>query len=1037
MPMMSLCWQKSQRRQAEQIHHDAIIVGEPMDLTTAHIERTPDDQAEMEAAVRAFDWGQTPIGERANWPQSLRTAVSICLASNFPMIVFWGPQFVQIYNDAYIPILGAKHPQALGQTAQTCCAEIWEAIYPLFHTVHETGKAVFVGDRPFFIERFGFVEEAFFTFSYGPIQDESGMVGGILEPVTETTARMLSERRMQVLRDLAARVATLHGEAVTIQGIMDTLRTDLFDIPVALLYLLDTSGQRAQLQGTMGLGAARMVAPQQIDLAAQEPIPRILAEAIETREPVLITDVHLLGDLPGGPWPEPTRQAIALPLATSGQAHPLGVLITGISPRLQLDPPYHDFLRLIAGQVATAITSTRAYTEEKQRAEAFMALDQAKTTFFSNISHEFRTPLTLLLGPVADSLADKEEPLLPQQRARQELVQRNAVRLLKLVNNLLDYARLEAGRMQAEFQPLDLAKLTCDLASHFHSAMEQAGLEYVIDCPRLTEPVYVDPGLWEQLVLNLISNALKYTMQGSICVALYERGDQVVFEVRDTGVGIPAASLPHLFERFYRAPGATGRTHEGTGIGLALVQELVKLHGGTITVESSVGQGSTFSVTIPHGTAHLPTTQIRQVAQPMAALTSAQVEYKATERWVYNTTDESGNVSRPGAPHILLVEDNPDMRDYLLHLLQPHYQVTLAINGIVALEHARAQSPDMVLSDVMMPGMDGFSLLRSLRADPQTCAIPVVLLSARAGEEATVEGIEAGADDYLVKPFSARELLTRVATHLELAHLRRKEAALREANRRMNDFVGIAGHELRTPLTTMLGNVQLAERQIQQMGQNPRFQDVHLQLDRVKTMLRHAIQSARRLTRLVSDMLDMALIDGEHLPLNMRLADVVALVREIVAEHQQAWPGRTITLQEPQQPAILVNMDRDRIAQVIANYLSNALKYAPIEAPITVSIQTQSGQIYIAVQDQGPGLPPDEQQKIWERFHRVEGVIERQGSGVGLGLGLYLSKMLITQHGGEVGVKSLVGLGSTFWFTLPLAQPVVSERQEAPIAPSS
>lgn len=429
--------------------------------------------------------------------------------------------------------------------------------------------------------------------------------------------------------------------------------------------------------------------------------------------------------------------------------------------------------------------------------EKLAALDQAKTTFFSNVSHEFRTPLTLMLGPLEETLA-KSDALRPVDREALDVVHRNALRLLRLVNTLLDFSRIEAGRVQAVYEPIDLAIFSADLASVFRSAVERAGMTLEIDCPPLSEPVYVDRDMWEKIVSNLLSNAFKYTLQGSIKVRLIEMDGMAELTVADTGIGIEPHELPHVFDRFHRVHHAKGRTFEGTGIGLALTQELVKLHGGKVSVASTHGQGTTFRVRLPLGTEHLPADRIRTSQSSDSTMIGAMSSIEEACRLPERTgqagiTEEEERVvalmpkesavkntaETEARPTILVADDNADMRSYVGRLLAERYTVNTVADGEAALAAALAAPPDLVLADVMMPGLDGFQLLRALRNKPQTVSVPVVLLSARAGEEARVEGIEAGADDYLIKPFSARELLARVKTHLELTRARREADTLR------------------------------------------------------------------------------------------------------------------------------------------------------------------------------------------------------------------------------------------------------------------
>jgi GAF domain-containing protein/DNA-binding NarL/FixJ family response regulator len=481
------------------------------------------------------------------------------------------------------------------------------------------------------------------------------------------------------------------------------------------------------------------------------------------------------------------------------------------------------------------IQEQSAREEERQRAESLAELDRAKTLFFSNVSHEFRTPLTLILAPVQDALSDSVNLLPGVQRERLELVHRNTMRLLKLVNTLLDFSRIEAGRMEAVYEPTDLAMFTAELASVFRSAIEQAGLRLVVDCPPMSEPVYVDRQMWEKIVLNLLSNAFKFTFLGEITVRLHLSDNyHVTLQVEDTGAGIEPEELPHLFERFYQVRKAKARTHEGSGIGLALVQELIKLHGGTVDVSSTVGQGSCFTVTIPLGTVHLPSDRLRRVVgdriQATRTLTStalgAAPYVQEAERWIGEDEGDKGeggdkgdrgknsslsslsplsSLSLPSPAHVLIVDDNADMRDYLTRILSDRVEVQAVADGAAALAAVNQRVPDLVLSDVMMPGLDGFELLKALRADARTKEVPIILLSARAGEESVIEGLLAGADDYLIKPFSASELVTRVNAYLQLAHLRSETLrSERIINHRKDEVLSTVSHELNTPLPGFL-----------------------------------------------------------------------------------------------------------------------------------------------------------------------------------------------------------------------------------------
>ncbi|HEU4587933.1 MAG TPA: ATP-binding protein [Gemmatimonadales bacterium] len=761
---------------------------------------------ELGALLRQFDWSSSPLGPVERWPRALKTAVRIVLTSRQPMFVWWGDQLINIYNDAYRSILGGKHPWALGKPASVVWREIWDQVGPRAAAALSQDEGTYDEALLLIMERNGYPEETYYTFSYSPVPDDEGGRGGIFCANTDDTQRIIGERQLALLRELAA--APADARAIGDVGRLSAraLASNSRDLPFALIYLLEPDHETFTCIGASGIDIGHQAAPARQRVDADGPWP--FREVMQRNAPIEVPDLSAFGRLPLGAWDRPPTRAVALPIAPSGETGRSGVLVAALNPYRLLDDDYRGFLTLVAGQIAAAIANAQAYEEERRRAEALAELDRAKTTFFSNVSHEFRTPLTLLLGPLEEVLRDPAGSLNPSYREELETAHRNSLRLLKLVNTLLDFSRIEAGRVDAMYEPTDLAAFTTELASAFRSAIERGGLSLVIDAPAGTEPVYVDRDMWEKIVLNLLSNALKFTLQGSITIRLRWSDGYVELDVADTGIGIPADELPHIFARFRRVKGARGRTQEGTGIGLALVQELVRLHGGQVEVQSAVGVGTTFTARIPTGQAHLPPTKIGTARTLDSAALGAAPYVNEAARWsdaadgtasnddsaigVTELLAAAGALGAPagaargrdgGTPRILLADDNADMRDYVARLLSPRWRVTAVADGQAALEAALADPPDLVLTDVMMPRLDGFGLLRALRDDPRTRTLPVVLLSARAGEEATGEGLAAGADDYLIKPFTARELLARVGAHLALAETRRaaleREAAAR------------------------------------------------------------------------------------------------------------------------------------------------------------------------------------------------------------------------------------------------------------------
>ena len=732
------------------------------------------------------DWASTPLGPVERWPQSLQTAVSIVLSSKFSMWMAWGPDLTFFCNDAYRrDTLGPRYPWALGKPFRVVWAEVWDDVAARIRGVLSTGEATWDESLLLFLERFGYPEETYHTFSYSPLRDDDGQVVGLLCVVSEETARVIGERRMATLRDLGSDPSAVRSEAEIVAFIDSQLARNTRDLPFTLIYLFDERGV-ARLAGSSGFGAAHPAAP--ATLTDDGVWPVVQARAGDSVVVDLPGEVY--SDLPTGDWQERPVQALIVPLLQQGEA-PSGFLVAGLNRYRPLDDDYRGFISLVAARVAADISLARSYRAEQLRAEQLAELDRAKTAFFSNVSHEFRTPLTLILDPVSTLRSKGGFDDATQQEL--DVIWRNGLRLTKLVNALLDFSRIEAGRAQMHVQPVDLASLTAELASVFRSAVERAGLTLVVDCEPMDEPVFVDPDMWEKVLFNLLSNALKFTFEGTISVRVRRHGDGVEVVVADTGIGVPEAEMPRLFERFHRIENSRSRSHEGSGIGLALVQELVGLHGGSIGADSTEGQGTAFTIRLPLRAAHLPGDAIAR--QPVAHRVGGGANAYVQEalRWSSDGDSpvgpesgllpaESGHAPAVSAFRVVVADDNADMRDYLTRLLRSDgYHVEPVTNGSEALEAVRTSMPDLVISDVMMPVLDGLGLVAALRADRHTAAVPVLLLSARAGQEASVTGLRAGADDYLVKPFAAAELLARVRTSIELARMRDHHSRWRSA----------------------------------------------------------------------------------------------------------------------------------------------------------------------------------------------------------------------------------------------------------------
>ena len=939
---------------------------------------------EMGARMREMDWSLSTLGTPEKWPQSLRSTLSMLLPSKAQIILFWGDEFIVFYNDAYRPVFGAKHPQALGLPGHRAWSEIWDSqLHELLAGVVRTGEAFWAQDLLFEIERYGFLEETYFDVSYDPVRVESGAVGGVFCIVTETTERVVGERRMALLRDLAARNATARTQRDACVLATETLAGKP-DVTFALAYLND-------------------------DIQASTPGA---AAQLSNAKPDLVTSLTLAA---------PTSGARA------------GRLVVGLNPRRPFDSQYQNFLALVADQLSTGLANARAYEEERQRAEALAAIDRAKTTFFSNVSHEFRTPLTLMHGPIENLIAEVNGPLTARQRGDLDILQRNAGRLLKLVNALLDFSRIEAGRTQATYAPTDVCSLTRDIASTFRSAMDRAGIRLEVHCQPIEQPVFLDRDMWEKIVLNLLSNALKFTFNGEVRVDLYEREGAIELNVTDTGTGIPESELPKIFERFHRVEGAKSRTHEGTGIGLALTHELVRLHGGTIRVESTLDKGTRFIVRVPAGFSHLPEDRVVMTAVPGSSSQPASLFVDEAVRWMPETgvvpaaftpahsTGGDQERARGRRERVLVVDDNADMRAYLRQMLR-QWDVISANNGVEALELARRDPPNLIVADVMMPEMDGFGLLEALRHDVRTESVPVMMVSARAGEEARVSGLDAGADDYIIKPFSARELTARVKSLLNLSRARREAERLRgaaeAANRTKDQFLAILGHELRNPLAPILTALQLMTLR----GDDNTLKE--------RTVIDRQV---RHLVRLVDDLLDVSRIARGKIELRqqtLELADIVANAIEATSplleqRHHQ------LTVDVPR--GIWIRGDATRMTQVITNVVSNAAKYTEPGGDIRVDAHADGEHIVLGVKDSGIGISSEILPHVFEMFTQERQALDRSQGG--LGLGLTIVKSLVELHDGTIEARSDgVGKGSEFIIRLPaIAAHLEEQKLAAPV----
>ena len=722
---------------------------------------------EMGRAFAEFDWEAHPLGSPRDWPAEMRSIVATTLTSRFPYLLWLGPDdLFMVYNDAYIPILGNRHPAALGQRSEGVWWDVWDSIGPMIASVIATSKAVWVDDLLLPVITAGRRGERYFTFSYSPLLSEGGDVYGVIATVSETTERVLSSRRLHLLNSVAAAVMDTRTIDDAVDAAVAVCADHSDDVPFVAAYVGDAS-----LRGATS-SVLPLLPPTLAELTHEELLP-------ESRAAVRVIDrigsaIPGLGEALGADCPD---RALVLSL---GEGLASGALVVGISPRLTLDAEYRAFCQLLADQLASSLASAVSYEYERHRADALAELDRVKTAFLTNVSHEFRTPLTLLLGPLDDALSDAPRGSMLSDRLN--TAGRNARRLQRLVDSLLDFSRIEAGRANASLVCTDVGALTEQIASSFAELCHRAGLELILDCaPALAD---VDAGMWETIILNLLSNAAKYTLRGSISVAVRAEPEHCSITMRDTGVGISAEDLDRLFERFYRADNVRGRSVEGTGIGLSLVRGLVELHRGTIEIDSELDRGTTVLIRLPRS--------LEDVAVDVSPAGPDE-----TNPYIAEASQWLTPIAGPDAvyeservrPLVLVADDNADMRAHLDRVLSAHFDTVLVADGDSALAATRQLRPDAIVTDVMMPGIDGFELVAAIRADPALAAMPVLMLSARAGTEAVDEGYAGGADDYLPKPFRSQELIDRLNSRLSAVTRERDRQRLETGQRLNSDLV--------------------------------------------------------------------------------------------------------------------------------------------------------------------------------------------------------------------------------------------------------
>lgn len=667
------------------------------------------------------------------------------------------------------------------------------------------------------------------------------------------------------------------------------------------------------------------------------------------------------------------------------------------------------------------------------------ALDRLKSQFFANVSHELRTPLTLILAPV-EKLKSDAARLGPSSQQLLDVIENNALRLLRLVNDILSLIRLEEGRATLSKRSIDMGHFLKHTAASMKHLAALKGIHLDLQEPTGDLLINADPDALEKIVSNVIANAIKFTPpEGRIDISASDEEEFVTIKVSDTGIGIPAEQLPHIFDRFYQVDGSATRRHQGLGLGLALVRELMTRHGGDVTATSDKGRGTTFVLRFPHALEATQFDMANSEEKPdhLADDPLRTFDRKASARAIM-VSENSGATKQnaPGLqderselPLLLVVDDEPDMRRYLVSMLRESYRVIEAEDGISALEKAKEHKPELILLDVMLPGVSGLEVCRSLKERAETRAIKIIVLTARVDEDAKIIALKHGADDFLIKPFSGLEVRSRIANLIRAAHLesdlhrtnaelkhslqqlRETEAALVQ-NARLSALGTMAAgllHEIGNPLNFMGTALQLAAR-------DPTIQSDPDTADTLKDI--HA--GYERIHRVVTDLRGFT---APHRPEHPRPFHIESAIDHALRFTAHIQKGITIKKDIEAQGEVFGS--QSTIAQVLVNLIVNAVAAVRTveeqrKPEISIRSFVEGNEIIVSVRDNGTGIDPKIQTQIFDPFFSTKDV------GEGMGLGLAVSHRIIANHGGSLSVKSSLGEWTEFRFNLPIA----SEKED-------
>ncbi len=949
------------------------------------------DGGGMSALIRAFDWSKTPVGPMAHWPASLWTVLNLCLASDYPMAVLWGDDFLQLYNDACCAILGTKHPQSLGQPCRECWPEIWDTVGPLCEHVRQTGRSTHRENIRLVLQGPTGPQERFFTLYLSPVLLADGSAGGVLVTIAETTTLIIAERRSRVLRALANTLARYTDAGAICRKVRDALADEAANVPFAAIYLRDAHADQLYLAEYLHMDRLPAIIPlagdnsATLDLmtSAQDRLISAIRHTAKYSEKTSVADVEALATLsspsftsaqqveitfPLGQSPAP---ALVLPLSAKEKGRVSGVLVAGVDSSQTWNEAYSEsyqsYLSAFAIKVAASLVEARIIEIESQRMAA-----QARATEQTNM---FATSIETITDGVYIFGPDGE--LVQWNAAARNMTPPGPQMDLELFPGAEQMAYVPCDEHGRPFAPNDRPHQRALRGETFTGAQ---AIDVLVRAPD-----------GRNLLLS-VSGAPMYDASGHITGAVMVARDITERRMLERRTRSAFNALLAMAETLVLAPTSDrNTTAESAGTAASVMAdanqtmrrlgELARSVLGCVRLGISLLEPETLKI------------------QPVALVGATTIEHE--QQWQAAVAPLS------------------------LHDYMPQDLITwLAAGETIVYDlaaNARPEAPNFGLHQ---------TLVAPMRRGTRLIGVVSVDYGNVEHRYSTQELELAGAVAKLASVVVEREQLL---SEWQEAH--GNILALRSASERMEQWLDVTGHEFKNPLTTIRARVQLIKSAINKRGTRRRraYAELEAVIADVSQSITRVEQQTTRLTRMVDDLLDSARIHAGKKPeIHPALCSLTTIVQAAIEDQRLCWPNRTITLTLPDTgKAPIVMADADRIQQVVVNYVVNALKYSGDTPPVEVSVDVVDEQVRVSVRDQGPGLLPEEQERVWLRYHRGPVLPQQNNIGVGLGLGLYISKVIIELHNGRVGVESTPGEGATFFFTLPLAQTHQYHRTQA------